>query len=433
MTRYFVAGSEPSKWNLFDSGQWTRDAAEPFDRVCLLPGANAARLGRLLAEQRRLLVPVINLTGRRWQRADFHAERPSVAALRDAVEQLSPLDERLQAVHIADSPDYPSLAILALAQTRNVEIVAERAPQQPQLVRYPLLAGIAQPRRLLEDLAGQGLLQRRHFDRFYFCGHCSSSRLHVREECSSCRSSDLHDVSLVHHYRCGYQGEETGFRQQDSLQCPKCHKELRHYGVDYDKPATVHRCGACSELSDEPAIGFVCNDCGRHADAGSLETRDWYHYSLTPGGAAALAAGVLPQNSVRALLGKKVGICSTREFALTATQLLRIAERFQRPLSACSIHIRNFDELRGEFGVSNLASGFLLLGEIIAQVLRNTDLVSVHGQNIYLLLAETDSDKLRIVEQRLRDETARRIALPMDFEIRHYGVDALADMLRQLD
>ncbi|NHN35885.1 diguanylate cyclase [Pseudomaricurvus alcaniphilus] len=432
MTRYFVTGYELAKWTFLKELDYTTDPQDNFDIVCLLPGTNINRLGEQLLDNRRLLTPIANFTGRRWPRADFRASKPSLEAFTSAAQALQPLCVAVAAIDIRNSSDYPSLAILGLAHSRNTGLTASRAPALAELVEYPLLAAIPKQRRLLEDLASGGLLERQHFDRLYFCENCGSSRMHVREECSSCRSSDLNDVSLVHHYRCGYQGIETAFRQQDHLECPKCQKELRHYGVDYDKPKAVHSCGACGEVSNDPAIGFICNDCSQHADAASLATREWYNYELSPSGVAALQAGLLPHNSVQTLLSKSVGICSIGEFVVTTAQLLKIAERFERPLCACAIHINNFEELRDRFGVSNLASAFLLLGEIIAQIVRNTDLVSAREQTIYLLLAETEADNLQIVEQRLQQETSKRISLPLDLTIERYPRDKLAQLLRTL-
>lgn len=236
----------------------------------------------------------------------------------------------------------------------------------------------------------------------------------------------------MHHYRCGFQGVETAFRQRQLLQCPKCQKELRHYGVDYDKPAVVHSCGSCRAMSNEPAIGFVCGDCSKHANADSVATRQWFHYEITPSGIAALQAGVLPQNSVRALLSKSVGICSVGEFSTTAAHVLKIAERFDRPLCACAIHIPDYHELTSRFGVSSLASAFLLLGEIIAQIVRNTDLVCVRQQTIYLLLAETDIANLQVVESRLRQESKDRISVPLNLDIDRCDASEMKDLLRKL-
>ena len=36
------------------------------------------------------------------------------------------------------------------------------------------------------------------------------------------------------------------------LICPKCHKKLRHIGVDYDRPAVVYTCNDCENSFTSP-------------------------------------------------------------------------------------------------------------------------------------------------------------------------------------
>lgn len=432
MTRYFVAGEELAKWSFLTELNHTTDPKDAFDIACLLPGTDFNLVSQQLFNARRLLTPIINLTGISWDRADYHTSDPSLAEITKASEELAPLLQAVDQLNIRESADYPSLVILGIAHTRGKMISTLRTANIACLVDYPLISGITEQRRLLEELAHYGLLERQYFDRLHFCGQCGSSRLHVREECISCRSSNLQAVSLVHHYRCGYQAVETAFRHSQNLECPKCHKQLRHYGVDYDKPSSVHSCGSCGEISDEPAIGFVCNDCSKHEDGANISVREWHHYHLTPSGAAALQAGFLPQNSLQSMLSQTVGICPTTEFASSAAYLSKIAERFSRPLSALILQINNFDELRNNFGVSNLASAFMLLGEVVSQIVRSTDLVAAKGQCIYLLLPETSFDNLDIVTQRLQEETTRHISLPLDLSIKRYQTETITELLRDI-
>ena len=312
MTSYLVVGEDLQKWEFLQDLNITEDPADRYDIVCLLPGGEHEQLTQQLWQQRRLLVPIADFRGGDWQRADFRAELPSGDTFQRATTALAAVAGSSERLDIRNSADYPGLAILGLANTRNRDLTAVRSPALRDQVHYPLLDGIPEQRRLLEQLFAAGLLDRKHFDRLHFCQNCGSSRMQVREECPSCHSSDLQDVSLVHHYRCGFQGTETAFIRHNNLECPKCRKQLRHYGVDYDKPAVVQSCKACSEIANEAEIGFMCYDCGAHSRAASVQTRNWFHYQLTPTGIAALQAGVLPHTSLQMMLGKSVGICPNR-------------------------------------------------------------------------------------------------------------------------
>lgn len=432
MKRFLTLGEGVPNWSLLKEENCTTDINDRFDVVILFPGAQPDTLYSQLFKARRLLVPVINLSGQAVARADYQSDDLSELVLQQALQELQPLSKAVSEADISGSPDYLGLAILGLAHTRDCALNASRQPNVPQSVGYTLLHGIENPRRTLEELAIAGLLERQHFDRLHLCGNCQSSRMHVREECNVCRSSHLQPASLIHHYRCGYQAIESEFSQRDHLQCPKCLKELRHYGVDYDKPAMVQRCLACSHLSEEPAIGFQCNDCGEHTDAEKLETLDWFHYQLTPDGVAAFQAGVLPHRSIDALLGRHLGLCSVAEFAVTATHSTRVAQRFERPLCASEIRIENFDSLKDSFGVSSLSSALLLLGEIIAQTVRNTDLVCARGETIYLLFAETHADNLNAISQRLNQEVEKKITLPISLKIDNFPLQELENFLRRI-
>lgn len=144
---------------------------------------------------------------------------------------------------------------------------------------------------LAEELARNGLLERSFFDRFHRCPACQSSRLNAREECIHCRSGQLEDSSLIHHFSCAHQAPEEAFKQGADLVCPKCSHELRHFGIEYDKPGNVITCGSCSKASSDVAIGFTCLDCMTHTDGDTIETVDRHHYRISEKGIAYVEQG----------------------------------------------------------------------------------------------------------------------------------------------
>jgi CheY-like chemotaxis protein len=145
--------------------------------------------------------------------------------------------------------------------------------------------------REAEKNCKSGFLKREFFDRFHVCYRCSSSRLHLREECSSCRSSQLKEEAYIHHFRCGTQAVEADFRDGDRLVCPKCRQELSHFSVDYDKPGTVLVCGRCGHAESEPTIGIICLDCSAHFESDTATMRDVHSYHMTQEGTAFVQMG----------------------------------------------------------------------------------------------------------------------------------------------
>lgn len=51
-------------------------------------------------------------------------------------------------------------------------------------------------------------------------------------------------------------GWRTGFI------CPKCHKTLRHIGIDYDRPASLYHCTDCDQTFLNPDTTALCTYCG---------------------------------------------------------------------------------------------------------------------------------------------------------------------------
>src|SRR5690606_40183182 len=153
-------------------------------------------------------------------------------------------------------------------------------PGSSGYVYYPLAGRLVAVAEVANALSQKGYLSRRFFDRFHICPECRSSRLNVREECHRCRSADLVEEGIVHHFGCAHEAAEAMFLRGQDLICPKCLKPLRHIGIDYDRPGSVQTCRACGHMDDTTSVGFVCVACGRHHAAGGIGVRDWHSYAL---------------------------------------------------------------------------------------------------------------------------------------------------------
>ncbi len=287
---------------------------DDFSAVLVLPCAEVDFYEKL-HRHNKLLLPILNLSGGPLPRADYNAEGFSIGVVYTAMRALKRLQQR-----IYDLPEFPissdrnGLVALALSYTRETRVDAKWQPQIPEMIDYPLLSGIDHPRTVLEELAAHELVSKRPFDRVHICAACSSSRLNVREECPECQSSNISEKTLIHHYQCAFQAEEKKFLEGRTLVCPKCHKELRHYGVDYDKPGTLFIRGDCGSTSPEPAVGFLCVDCGRHCKGDVIETRQWFNYDITPDGVSAIQSGLLPHSSLESVLEVNRAAYSRRDF-----------------------------------------------------------------------------------------------------------------------
>jgi hypothetical protein len=212
-------------------------------------------------------VPIVDLGGNAGLRSDHAADTFDPALLDELRQRFAPILRRLEAIPFHGArEDRPELTILRLAYSRNIAIAAAFDPASPNLVEYPLLGRAAAQRQRLEGLATLELLRRRHFTRTHLCGRCDSARLHAFEACPGCGGADLTETPIVHHYRCGWQEPEPRFVKDRALVCPKCRRELRHYGVDYDKPGSVLVCRTCQQ-------GIRSRPCASPASTAAMSRR----------------------------------------------------------------------------------------------------------------------------------------------------------------
>ena len=191
-------------------------------------------------------------------------------------------------------------------EERLLYFLYERGPQaafhplldrdSDQLYRYPaaemLSYGHEDVPATLEALRRRGLLQGEGLvDRTRHCNSCGSAHIHFVDVCPHCQSLDIHLVPTLHCFACGNVGPETQFLTNGSLSCPKCHVNLRHIGVDYDKPLAQYLCNNCHHTSMDSMVQARCLDCGRQSQPSDLEVREVAPLRLTSNGRQAVRTG----------------------------------------------------------------------------------------------------------------------------------------------
>lgn len=157
----------------------------------------------------------------------------------------------------------------------------------------------------LETLAGGNYLQRKFVDRVSLCPNCGSHALNFHEACFSCRSSNLSQIKVLLHFRCGFVGPVSSFKEEiHGRRCPTCHKLLHDLGTDHDSPGDYFACHSCNASFQLPEPGARCLNCGARfagADMHGIRYRDVFSYRLTALGSAALEAGRLLEEPHEAL------------------------------------------------------------------------------------------------------------------------------------
>ena len=254
------------------------------------PGVNTD-FDKFRSASEYFLVPIINVSRRASHLADaqFIVDDPdswneTAAVIRKFRMRRALLRESFR------RPATPALRMLARIFVSDEDLTPLRSPQSRYFHVYRGFQDTRFVAVLAEALAEAGMLERRFVDRHMVCAKCRSHRMLAREECPSCRSAWLSNSAFVHHYSCAHCGPEEHYRQGSMLICPKCKKQLRHYGKDYDKPADVQLCGECGNATTEPIAAFICQDCTSKIDGEFVETVDIHAYSLSGYAVAGLAS-----------------------------------------------------------------------------------------------------------------------------------------------
>jgi len=387
------------------------DTDATFDALILVDAAAVARAPAVLRRHHAWLAPVVDLSGTQAWFADVRCDDASPASWRRAVEQSLHVLDALAALPavVTDADDVETL-LLARVHSRAAHLQPAYDPTTPRLVRYPAAGLLEEPERAAERLADQGWLARTFFDRMHVCPNCASSRLNVREECPACRSAEIGEETLVHHFRCAHQAIERAFVHADALVCPKCRRRLRHFGVDYDRPGSVTVCQACGHIDTDAAVAFVCIDCGRKSDATVVATRDWHAYRMTAAGEQRLLGGDLRS------LRPKASEAAT--FHALAGHWLRIQERYGRPSTVLRLAFTRTSEVNAEVGPRTLAMARRQAIEIVRGELRDTDFMVEAPEGLLIVMPETDARAVEVPRRRILDRLSAMLSIDLGIDIR---------------
>lgn len=132
----------------------------------------------------------------------------------------------------------------------------------------------------------------------HLCPKCNHSHLLYTECCPKCGSSNLKIQNIIHHFSCANVSPESSYNVGGMLICPKCHKKLRHIGVDYDRPAVVYTCNDCENSFTSPITKSTCCYCQSTYPVNALVPRDVVDYEITEEGIRALTSGNIMFNNM---------------------------------------------------------------------------------------------------------------------------------------
>ena len=174
----------------------------------------------------------------------------------------------------------------------EVDVAAHMGYEYP-MVRLHYPAGESMEMlKILRRGTDNDFFQGTFVDKTHVCPNCHSGHLNLREVCTKCASAHISSENLIHHFVCAYMGPEGDYMTKQGLVCPKCNRQLRHIGVDYDKPSVIYRCHDCRHEFQEPDITALCLNCKTVTPVENLPEIALDKYTLTDLGRDAARTGI---------------------------------------------------------------------------------------------------------------------------------------------
>lgn len=136
------------------------------------------------------------------------------------------------------------------------------------------------------------LAYRKTVYRMHVCPKCQHSHLIYQEQCPNCGSNDLDYEPVIHHFPCANISPEHTYMVGGQLICPKCHKPLRHIGIDYDRPTSLYLCHNCHQSFLNPDTTAQCTYCGTVSKVKDLFPRSIHVVEITPKGINDICRGI---------------------------------------------------------------------------------------------------------------------------------------------
>lgn len=365
------------------------------------------------------LKPVIDLTGEFKDFADLSVNPMALDALAK-IEEISHMfaarrRELPETTQTASDETIRFLSWLLVSQ-KDFNLKYDSSSQAKLGVSSNPFAPVDDAGLLANRLYERSFLSRKFFDRFHQCGSCGSTKLNVREECMTCRSADIEEVQIIHHFACAWQGPESDYIQGRDLVCPKCKQHLTHYGSDYEKSGIVMHCNDCSDDHSTAAVGFICLDCESHQDSETMKTITHYDYALTKTGIRFVTTSQ-PDTCVSPPVAKHQASISSHSISACkeADNTLHVSSlplELQQEIIAVRLGVAPSRHegiqpfVLMEFSYSNAFALILQLGENaftklrhrlhdnMRAIIREHDVFSQGMVSDYLLLKETDKETI---------------------------------------
>jgi len=255
---------------------------------------------------------------------------------------------------------------------------------------------------ILEYAEKKDIFKSKHEDKVYLCIKCKNSFLNYRESCPKCSSTDLSTTELIHHFKCAYIGPESDFNKTNNTQltCPKCSSNLKHIGIDYDKPSVVHSCNNCYHEFQDLSVKAKCMSCGHENDVEHLISKEIKHFYITKKGELSVVSGFEDNIKEYDLIE---GTVDEKVFTSICNLELERNKINKNESSYALLSLQNSFELLNEISSDEKQLVVLQCIQFIKKELRIIDTIYVENiSNIHILISEINTDNCKTIFHKIQ-------------------------------
>lgn len=235
------------------------------------------------------------------------------------------------------------------------------------------------------DLAeDEGLVKSEFHDKTHLCSKCNHGSLNYRSVCPKCSYTDSETQEIIHHFPCGFVGPINDFRNDldDSLNCPKCNKTLRHIGVDYDKPSILHFCKRCDHKFQDFEVKAKCLACDFDNELESLIEKNIKAYHITNKGENVTQFGYL---GTAREIEEIIGTVKYEFFQLMTKYEVERIRQTEGKSNIGMIYIGQAGELYSRIGKEAQQQLFKDIVQEVRNSIRSSDIISFKDASTLIL------------------------------------------------
>ncbi len=237
-------------------------------------------------------------------------------------------------------------------------------------------------------------------DKIRLCVNCHSGHLNYIETCPECKNTNIEEMASLHCFTCGHISDEKDFIQQDKLACPNCLTQLRHIGVDYDRPLERYKCGDCNALFPEAVVRARCLSCSLVNDLNRLIARKISQYKAGEQVKNLMMYGRRPLQQELAI----DGLIDKKSFHNLLVWVNKLAIRHDQEHLLMSVRLTGIDDYFQQNGEIKRLQLIDEISKRFNDMLRDTDICCHYNSEIILLLMPmTSIDSSPIIKEKINN------------------------------